>query len=62
MVTGTLVLILLDLVFSRHRESLVQLVVPYSGRIAIKFIFAETNFVDCMIKATPTQVSLACCS
>ena len=29
---------------------------PYISRIAIKFIFAETNFVDCMIKATPTQV------
>ena len=31
----------------------------YISRIAIKFIFAETNFVDCMIKATPTQVLLA---
>ena len=34
---------------------------PYISRIAIKFIFAETNFVDCMIKATPTQVLLAGC-
>ena len=32
---------------------------PYISRIAIKFIFAETNFVDCMIKATPTRVLLA---
>ena len=31
---------------------------PYISRIAIKFIFAETNFVDSMIKATPTQVLL----
>ena len=31
---------------------------PYISRIAIKFIFAETNFVDCMTKATPTQVLL----
>ena len=30
----------------------------YIQRIAIKFIFAETNFVDCMIKATPSQVLL----
>ena len=34
---------------------------PYISRIAIKFIFAETNFMDCMIKATPTQVVLAIC-
>ena len=31
---------------------------PYISRIAIKVIFAETNFVDCMIKATPTQVAV----
>ena len=30
----------------------------YTSRIAIKFIFAETNFMDCMITATPTQVLL----
>ena len=35
---------------------------PYISRIAIKFIFAETNFVDCLIKATPTQVLLAAVS
>ena len=35
---------------------------PYISRIAIKFIFAETNFVHCMIKATPTLVSLAAVS
>ena len=35
---------------------------PYISRIAIKFIFAETHFVDCMIKATPTQVLLAAVS
>ena len=34
---------------------------PYISRIAIKFIFAETNFVDCMIKATPTKSCLAGC-
>ena len=28
---------------------------PYISRIVIKFIFAEINFVDCMIKATPTH-------
>ena len=32
---------------------------PYISRIVIKFIFAEINFVDCMIKATPTHPSLA---
>ena len=35
---------------------------PYILRIATKFIFAETNFVDCMIKATLTQVLLAAVS
>ena len=34
----------------------------YILRIAIKLIFAETNFVDCMIKATPTQILLAAVS
>ena len=38
-------------------------IVPFLGlyisRIAVKFIFVETNFVDCLIKATPTQVLLA---
>ena len=38
-----------------------RIVGPYISRIAIKFIFAESNFVDCMIKATPTQVLLAGC-
>ena len=31
----------------------------YISQIAMKFIFAETSFVDCIIKATPTQVLLA---
>ena len=32
---------------------------PYILQIAKKFIFAEANFVDCMTKATPTQVLLS---
>ena len=35
---------------------------PYISWMATKFIFAETNFMDCMIRATPTQVLLAAAS
>ena len=34
---------------------------PYISRIAIKFIFAETNFMDCMIKVKSWLPQLAGC-
>ena len=56
--------------FSMYSKSInfmrILVYIPYSrvifegcifrALIAMKFIFAETNFMDCMIKATSTQV------